>query len=321
MAVSNKTPKKKTGKTPARGTKSRQVHNQPYKSFRLSKRIKQPKRPLPGTFQLFKRSFGHLKRHRRLFLTVVLIYLLLTVVMVKGFGVSMGVGELKSTLQEVFTGVGGSVVTGFALFAVLLGSTGSTADETTSMYQTILVVIVSLAIIWCLRQTHAGQKTTAREAFYKGMYPLIPFLLVLAVIALQLIPLLIGSWLYTTVISGGLAATLAEQVIWIVLIAMFALLSLYMVSSSAFALYIVTLPDMTPMKALRSAREIVRYRRWTVMRRALALPILLIVTGALIMVPLIIFVTPLAEWVFFVLNMGALAIVHSYMYTLYRELL
>ena len=55
-----------------------------------------------------------------------------------------------------------------------------------------------------------------------------------------------------------------------------------------FALYIVTLPDMTPMKALRSARELVRYRRWTVLRKVLFLPLMLLVVAAIIMVPIII---------------------------------
>ncbi len=48
-----------------------------------------------------------------------------------------------------------------------------------------------------------------------------------------------------------------------------AMLTLIYVKSSLFALYIVTLPDMTPMKALRSARELARYRRWTVLRKIL----------------------------------------------------
>jgi hypothetical protein len=144
---------------------------------------------------------------------------------------------------------------------------------------------------------------------------------VLFVIGIQLLPLLAGNWLYATVIGGGIAVTGLEKLIWILLVILLILLSLYMVSSSVFALYISTLPDMTPLSALRSAREIVRYRRWVVMRKVLFLPVCLLIIGALIMVPLIIFVTPLAEWVYFGLSMLSLAVIHSYMYSLYRELL
>jgi K+-sensing histidine kinase KdpD len=83
----------------------------------------------------------------------------------------------------------------------------------------------------------------------------------------------------------------------------------------------VTLPDMTPLKALRSARELVRYRRWTILLRVLFLPVLLLLAAAIIMVPIITLLTPLTKWMIFLLSMIAIAVVHSYMYSLYRELL
>jgi hypothetical protein len=94
-----------------------------------------------------------------------------------------------------------------------------------------------------------------------------------------------------------------------------------MVSSSVFALYIVTLPDVTPMQALRSARELVRHRRWSIARKVLFLPVSLLVIAAAIMIPVILLLTPASEWAFFVLSMFSLAVIHSYMYGLYRELL
>jgi hypothetical protein len=153
------------------------------------------------------------------------------------------------------------------------------------------------------------------------MYPLVPFMLVLTVVGLQLVPMLIGSTLYVTVINGGIAVYAAEKILWGLLFIVLALLSLYMLASSLFALYIVTLPDMTPMKALRSARELVRYRRWTVLRKMLALPLILLLVAFVIMLPIIILAAPLARWVFFLLTMTALTAAHAYMYTLYRELL
>jgi len=184
-----------------------------------------------------------------------------------------------------------------------------------------LVIVASLAIIWALRQVLSGTRPRIRDAYYKGMYPLIPFILVLLVIGLQLLPLLIGSTLFSLVISNGIAVYLVEKLVWALLFAALALLSLYMISSSIFALYIVTLPDMTPLKALRSARQLVRYRRWTILRKILFLPILLVVVAAVVMLPIIVWLTPLAQWVFFVLTLFAIAAVHSYVYSLYRELL
>ena len=75
------------------------------------------------------------------------------------------------------------------------------------------------------------------------------------------------------------------------------------------------------MEALRSARQLVRYRRWTIMRKFIFLPVAVLFIGAVLIIPLIIYATPLAEWTFFALTMLALAVIHSYVYNLYRELL
>ncbi len=241
--------------------------------------------------------------------------------LVKGLSSSNDIPEVKRLLEEALTGVGGRLATGFTIFGYLLGNSSAVTSEVAGTYQSMLLVLVSLAIIWALRQTHAGNSVGVREAFYRGMYPLVPFLAVLLVIGLQLLPLAIASWLFNVTIVSELAVTPLEQVLWSVLCFLLAVLSIYLVSSSVFALYVSTLPDMTPMKALRSTRELVRYRRWEILRKVLFLPVVLLLVGAVILVPIILFLTPLAEGVFFVLSMTALAVGHSYVYSLYRELL
>ena len=182
--------------------------------------------------------------------------------------------------------------------------------------------MVSLAVNpRSLRQTFAGAKVSVRDAFYKGLYPLVPFLLVLIVIGIQLFPLGIANFLYGVVITGGLAVTAVEKLLWCVIILLLVIWSFYMVTSSVFALYVVTLPDVRPLQALRSARDLVFCRRWNVMRKFLFLPFALIIICVVIMFPVILFLTPLAQWVFLLLSMASLVVCHAYMYTLYRELL
>jgi hypothetical protein len=184
-----------------------------------------------------------------------------------------------------------------------------------------LALITSLAVIWALRQTLLGKKNRVRDAYYRGMYPLVPFLLVLLVIALQLLPLLIGSTIYSIVLSNGIAVHAWEKIAWSGLFAGLTVITLYLISSSIFALYAVTIPDTTPMNALRSARQLVQGRRWVVIRKLLALPVLLLIAAAIIMLPIILVVTPLAPWIFFLLTMLSLTVMHTYLYLLYRELL
>lgn len=298
----------------------RRLKKQQYKSLRLQKRIKHPVK-LPSVYALTKTAAQTVWLHRRLFAGLILIYGLLNLILVQGIAGNSDVSSLKNSLDQAFNGHFGSIASGLSIFTVLVGSAGNASNQTAGAYQVFIALVCSLAIIWALRQVLAGTKLRLRDPFYRGVYPLVPFVLVLLVVGLQLIPLAIGSSLYSLVINNGIAVYFIEKFIWALLYAALALLTLYMLSSSLFALYIVTLPDMTPLKALRSARELVRYRRWTVLRKVLCLPIILFVVAAVIMLPIILWLTPLAQWIFFILTMCSLLALHAYMYTLYRELL
>jgi hypothetical protein len=298
----------------------RRLKRQKYQSLRLQKQIKYPVK-LPNVWRLSQAASRTLWQHKGLFIGITLVYGLLNVILAQGLSGSTNVSTLKHTLDQASTGHIDALASGLSIFALLVGSAGNNSSPTAGAYQLFLALIASLAIIWALRQMLAGARVRIRDAYYRGMYPLIPFILVLFVVGLQLLPLLIGSTVYSLVINNGIAVIFIEKLVWALLYGLLALLSLYMISSSLFALYIVTLPDMTPMKALRSARELVRYRRWTVLRKILCLPIILLVIAAIIMLPIIVWLTPLAQWVFFLLTMFSLVGVHAYMYTLYRELL
>jgi hypothetical protein len=301
-------------------TKPRRVKPAQYKTFKLQKRIKHPVR-LPSAYRLARLTLQTIKENKGLFAGITIIYGLANLILVQGITGGTDVSELKSAFNEVFTGNFGALSSSLSIFAILVGSAGNASSETAGAYQLFLALIVSLAIIWSLRQVLAGHQLKVKDAFYRGIYPLVPFVLVLMVVGLQLIPLLIGSSIFSLVTTTGIAVYFAEKFVWGLVYGGLALWTFYMLSSSLFALYIVTLPDMTPLKALRSARQLVQHRRWTVLRKVIALPFLLLLGAGLIMVPIIVWIAPLAEWTFFVLTMTSLLVVHAYMYTLYRELL
>ncbi len=302
--------------------KPRQL-KKPKRGRKVKSHLKQERAPLPGAFKNFRQAIRHILINWRVFLGITLVYLILTIALVKGFGVSSNVRELKGALGEVFHGRVAAVSSSVTIFSVLLGSIGDATSEVAGAYQSILLVVVSLALIWALRQTHSENKPkfAIRDAFYKGLYPLVPFLLVLLVIGIQLIPIGMAGGLYQIIFGNNLAVHWYEQLGWSVGLGTMALWSIYMVSSSVFALYIVTLPDVRPMQALRSARDLVKYRRLAIFRKVVFLPLALLLMNGLIVIPLILFAISAVEWVFFFLTMLSLAIVHSYMYSLYRRLL
>ena len=308
---------KKTSK-PQKKTRVRALPT--HRSFRLSKKKLSQTEPLPSLLELITGTARIIGANKKLFLGIAFVNLIVTFVFVQGFGSSLNVSEIKLAIEE---SIGGDEkwLTAISLFGFLVGAGGGTSSADSAVYQMFLVLITSLAVIWATRQVLAGEKPIIRDAFYKGMYPLIPFLLLLFVIALQLIPFLVGNLIFNTVLQNALAITALEKILWFLLFLVLALLSGYMIISSAFALYIATLPDMQPLKALRSARELVLHRRLSVALRLIALPILLFSLLALIIVPLLIIAAPVAQITFLFGYSIAIVIWHVYMYLLYRSLL
>jgi len=276
---------------------------------------------LPKARLLFVRAVQQLWRNKKLFAGIVALYGLLNLVLVRSIAGSSNLSNFRTTLTTITHGFSGKVITSTGSFLYLLSTSGSGNSANSGVYQFILLLVCSLAFIWALRQTLAKHTVRVRDSFYRGMYPLIPFLLVLLLIVVQLLPLTIGGGLYSAVALNGIAAHWWEQALWLALFIILGLWSLRMISASLFALYIVTLPDMTPLLAYRNAKSLVYGRRLLIWRKLIFMPIVLFLVAMTIELPLIFYATPAAPWVFFVLSMLVLPLAHGYVYNLYREML
>jgi hypothetical protein len=312
-------------KTPAADKKPvkepRKLNTGNYRSFKLQKKIKTGDPSIAGPFKLLKGSFGVIRQNWKVFLGIMAIYGVINVVLIQSFS-----GEDLSRAKDVLDGTSsgnliGSLGTGLMLFVYLAASSGNLNSQVAGAYQFMLTILTSLALIWALREAYTGKKFRIRDAYYRGMYPLIPFVLVLAIGTFQLLPVVFGGFIYNLVSTTGIATPGLETLLWLVIFFLLAMVSLYMLSATFFALYIVCLPDMTPMMAIRSAKELVSFRRWTVIRKIIFLPIFLLVLSMILIMPLIYVSAPLAGSMFFITSMFGLIIVHSYLYRLYRELL
>lgn len=275
---------------------------------------------ITGSFRLFADVTSLLRQHWKLFGSFVLIYIILSVALIGVRGSNLQIGQLKKEMDASYVGAG-QVGFDLALFGMLVGSSTSSSSASGSSYQPIVFLIVSLATIWALRQLMAGKKIGIRDAFYKGMFPLVPVSIVIFFIGLQLLPATLGAFLFGVTISSGLAVGMLETAFWATITFLLMLISIYLICSSLFAFYIVTLPNMRPLAALRSARNLVRFRRWTIIRKLLFLPFSLLLIGAVLTLPFIWFWPVAAQWVFLLLSMGGLVFAHAYLYSLYRELL
>ncbi|MDB5181950.1 MAG: hypothetical protein JWP13_713, partial [Candidatus Saccharibacteria bacterium] len=243
-------------------------------------------RRLPPAWKIARDSVQLLWRNRWLFLGIATVYALVNLLLLGGVRVATDLAPVRDVLNEGNSAGVGRVGTGLALYALIVADANSKVGDVLGAYQFFSLIITSLAVIWALRQVMvSGVGLRIRDAFYKGMYPLIPAVLILLLIIAQLVPLAIGASIYALLISNEIVIGLLEKILWTIPLFIGLGISMFWLTSSVIAAYIVTLPDMTPMKALRSARNLVRYRRWAVIRKLVFLPAALLLISAVIMLP------------------------------------
>lgn len=273
--------------------------------------------PLPSALRILRQAISMLYVHKLQFLGITAIYGGLCLALVQSMSGNLNLNNLGGVLS----GSSDRVANGLVTFQWLFFGSESSNSNTTAIYEAFLLLIGSLALIWAMRQVATGQQFRIRDAYYRGMSSLVPVALVGVIVLVQLLPLLFGLGIFNLVISFGFADMWYQKLAWGLPALGLAILSFYLVTSSLIAVYIASLPDMEPGAALRSAKDLVQYRRWTVLRKIVFLLILLMVFYTLLL-GLILFTVPiLSPWLLFVAGVLALPLVHAYMYALYRELL
>ncbi len=195
------------------------------------------------------------------------------------------------------------------------------SSSATAIYQLVILVVISLVVIYALREVHAKLKITAKLAFYRGMYPLIPSLIILLIIALEFIPLALGSALFAYFFGNVVHVNLLEEIFVVIATGALYLLSLYFLTNSIIAFYISTLPNMEPIQSLRLAKEMISKRRIAVFGRIMFLLLFLILYFAIINIPAAMISTNTLAVVEFISSLTLIIIFHSYMYSLYRSLI
>lgn len=276
---------------------------------------------VPTGFQLVVKSAHIYKRHWKILSGLLIVYLILNILF------ASGISSINSTVNSIKADLNNTSLTAHPLvsaatgFALLITSAGSSGNTVGGILQAVLIIIQSLVIIWALRHLLAGRPVRLKQAYYNATAPLIPFLLVIGVIFIQLLPVTIGSAILAAIVSAVGNISGIWSITFGVSLFCLAAWSLYMLSSSIFSLYIVTLPQVTPLGALRSAKNLVRYRRWLVLRRVFFLPLFIVISLGVIIIPLIMYATFLVTPVFYILIAITLLFVHSYLYNLYRGLL
>ncbi len=290
-----------------------------------TKKSKYPKRyiAIDSSFNLIKKSILFLWSNKKFWLMFLLVYVVFNIVFIRGLSSNINltnVSSLKTEFNQVFKGSNSGLNTSFSIFLILIGSTTSATSSATNVFNFFLIIFSSMAIIWSFNQFKKLKKIKVRDAFYKGVAPVIPFLLIVLYIALQLVPMTIAAYLYNLASNNSIIGNSIGRYIWFILLVSVIFWSFYMLSSSIFSVYYVIYNQSYPVDAIKRARRLVKGIRMKVLGRLIVMIILLILAMIIIIIPSILIFNNSSSWVFYLLTILMIPIIHSYLYHLFLEL-
>lgn len=312
------------------------LSRRPHRSFRLTRRRDYARSlDLPGYWAFTFQVLRVIRQHRRLMIGLALGYGVATALFV-GLSSQEAYGQLSQLLDEtsgdIFTDGWGAV--GQAGLLILTGLSGSLSPQLTEAQQIFAMVIFLLtwlSTVWLLRAGFAGQRPRLRDGLYNAGAPIVPTAFVSLILLIQLLPVTIGIILFngaatTNLLESGFMAMVISLGVTIL-----AVLSAYWSVATVFALIVVTIPGMYPLRAIKVAGDMVVGRRvrlllrivWMVVGNlllwiAVVLPAILLDRWVLSAIPFI----QLVPFVPIVIALASAVVVvwsATYMYVLYRK--
>lgn len=308
----------------------------PHKSFRRTYRRDYARSlELPGYIAFTMHVWRTLREYKAVFIALTATYAVASGLLVGLASQSMYLqlsDIMRSTSDELVAGGIGKVSEASALLiAGVSGSFSPEVGEAQQMISGLLIILAWLTTVWLLRAFLAGHRPSLKDGLYNSGAPLVPTLLLSIFLLVQFIPAAlamigISAMTPTGLISGGIESMLFWAVAMLLMV-----LSMYWATSTLIALVVVTLPGMYPLRALKSAHELVVGRRLRIVLRIVWLGVVVTLAWALTMIPLIIFdawikdVWPAIQWLpivpvsLLVASSASVVWVASYIYLLYRK--
>lgn len=312
------------------------MSRRPHRSFSLTRRRDYVRSlQLPGYWAFSHYAFQTVWKQRRLFGLLTLVYAILS-------GLIVGIASqdtytqltdaLKETGGDLFQGNFGEIgKASLLLAATITGGANATPTEGQQIYGGIFILLIWLTTVWLLRNILAGHAVRLRDGLYNAGAPIVSTFFVGLILLVQLLPLGLAFVGYSAAISSGLlSGGVAAMVFWTVA-SLLAVLSLYWVTSTIIALVIVTLPGMYPLRAIKTAGDLVIGRRMRILLRLLWMLLGVAVVWIVVMIPIVIFDTwlksvwtaianfPAVPLALLVMSSVSIVWIASYVYLLYRK--
>jgi hypothetical protein len=312
------------------------LNRRPHRSFRMTRRRDYIRGlRLPGYIKFTNYVLKTLWSNKKILLLLALVYAVLSILLI-GLGSQdtySALSETMSTIGENFNGFWGEIgKAGLLSLSVASGNLNGSLTESQQIFSYIIVLMAWLTTVWLLRNILAGNKIKLRDGIYSSGSPILPTFLVSLILIIQLLPIALVAVGYSAAAVTGLLDGGVEAMLFWFAAALLIVVSLYFITSTVFALIIITLPGMYPFKAIKIAGDLVLGRRFKILMRFLWMILVTAIIWALIMIPMVIFDgwlkntwpqiiwLPVVPIVLLVLSSITIIWVSSYIYLLYRRI-
>lgn len=307
-----------------------------HRSFRLTKRRDYVKElAMPGYTAFTAEVCKTVWRYRRTLLLLVLLYAFLYMVLVGAVSqdnYTTLISSLKTAGGDILSGNWGGLGTaGILLVSLVSPQSNSTTNGGQEIFGALLSLMMWLSVVWFLRNSLAGHRLKLRDALYNSGAPLFASIMLAGLLMVQLMPIALALVGYSAAETSGLLSSgVAAMLCWAALLGL-AMLSIYWIISTLFALVIITLPGTYPYKAIRIASDMVLGRRFRIMLRIIYMVLVIVLFWLAVMIPVMLldmWLGSLMAWFqsvplvpVLIVLMTAVTIIWSttYVYLLYRK--
>lgn len=198
--------------------------------------------------------------------------------------------NVEQTNKDVADGKIGTVgKAGLTLLGIISTGGLTTMNDAQVVIAVLLFAIIWLVTIYLARHLLAGhQEIKMRDGFYSALSPLVSTLMVGLIIFLEAVPIMLTIIVFQVALTTEFLSTPFYALLFFMFAALMITLSLYLLSSSFFAIIVVSAPGLYPLTAVRMAKNLIMGRRLRFLIRVFYLVIIVALLYLLLLMPAII---------------------------------
>ena len=253
----------------------------------------QRKTELPSLTSQVSAAFKMFFKFWKIFLPLLLIFVGLYIFLIGAMSENT-LADVKANVEQTNKDVAdGKIGTVGKAGLTLLGiiSTGglTTMNDAQVVIAVLLFVIIWLVTIYLARHLLAGhQEIKMRDGFYSALSPLVSTLVVGLIIFLEAVPIMLTIIIFQVALTTEFLSTPFYALLFFMFAALMITLSLYLLSSSFFAIIVVSAPGLYPLTAVRMAKNLIMGRRLRFLIRVFYLVVIVALLYLLLLMPAII---------------------------------